>query len=184
MRPYSVEDIRRCFAASNDFNEIFDAFQAALAGRLMQLELYRELFANRSLTPDEVRLFGEKLAAEFPSLAYDVYLWLAGQFEVTTSADDNFDLAFHYYRKAAGVRPSEPDPYVDACDCYDPDLNIPPSALLVDFLQQGIRSVPDPRRLYLCLARLHELKGDMEQGELYRRKSEDPGFPGDAPPAA
>jgi tetratricopeptide (TPR) repeat protein len=184
MRTFSIEDIRRCFASSNDFNEIFDAFQAALAGRIVDVELYRQLFANRSLTPDEIRLFGEKLAAEFPTLAYDVYLWLASLFEATVSSEDNYDLAFHYYQKAADVRPSEPEPYVDACDCHDPDLNIPPSALLIEFLNRGVGKVPDPRRLYLALARLYELGGDPERGELFRRKAEDPGFTPPATPAA
>lgn len=184
MRTFSVEDIRRCFAASEDFNEIFDAFQAALAARLGELEIYRQLFANRSLTADEVRLFGEKLAAEFPPLAYDIFLWLASQFEATVSSEDNYDLAFHYYRKAAGVRPSEPEPYVRAFDCHDPDLNIPPSAALIEFLHQGAEGVPDPRRIHLCLAQMYERGGDADRGEHFRRRAEDPGSGGSPGPSA
>jgi hypothetical protein len=138
MRPYSVEEIRRCFATSTDFNEIFDVFQGALAQRVQDLEPYRLLFWNHSLTPDEVRLFGEKLAAEFPVIAYDVYLWLASIFEVTSSTSDNYDLAIRYYRRAAAARPDEVDPYLDACDCYDPDLNIPPLSTLIEFLKQRV----------------------------------------------
>ncbi len=62
MRTYSVEEIRRCFSNSSDFNEIFDAFQSALSQNLKDVEPYRLLFWNHSLSPDEVRLFGEKLA--------------------------------------------------------------------------------------------------------------------------
>jgi len=80
MRSYSLDEIRHCFSTSTDFNEIFDVFQAALAQRCADLDVYRLLFWNHSLTPDEVRLFGEKLAGEFPALAYDVFLWLAGMF--------------------------------------------------------------------------------------------------------
>ncbi|MRR13221.1 hypothetical protein EG835_12365, partial [bacterium] len=104
MPTYTVDEIRRCFATSTDFNEIFDVFQAALAQRIQDLEPYRLLFWNHSLTPDEVRLFGEKLGAEFPAIAYDVYLWLASIFEVTSSASDNFALAIRYYRRAAAAR--------------------------------------------------------------------------------
>lgn len=173
MRTYSVEDIRRCFSSSSDFNEIFDAFQAALTQKLKDVEPYRLLFWNQSLTPDEVRLFGEKLAAEFPDLAYDVFLWLASVFEVTYSALDNFELALYYYQKAASVQPGEPDPYLDASDCYDPDLNIPPLASLIDFVKKGAERATNPLPLYKRLAYLFELAGDTEQSELYRRKAED-----------
>lgn len=172
MRTYTVNDIRECFSTSTDFNEIFDAFQAALSQKLKDVEPYRLLFWNHSLTPDEVRLFGEKLAAEFPDLAYDVYLWLASVFEVTYSSVDNFELALHYYQKAASVKPAQPDPYLDACDCYDPDLNIPPLASLIEFVKKGADRAANPIPLYKRLAYLYERAGDLEQSAFYRQKGE------------
>ena len=62
MRSYSLDDIRQTFSTSTDFNEIFDVFQAALHQKIKDVEPYRLLFWNQSLTPDEIRLFGEKLA--------------------------------------------------------------------------------------------------------------------------
>lgn len=172
MRAYSVEEIRQCFSRSTDFNEIFDAFQSALTQKLKDVEHYRLLFWNHSLTPDELCLFGEKLAAEFPDIAYDVFLWLASVFEVTYSSSDNYELALHYYQRAAAAQPSQPDPYLDACDCYDPDLNIPPLSSLIDFVKHGLQHVVNPVSLYKRLAHLYELAGDIEQSEFYRRKAE------------
>jgi len=185
MRSYSLEDIRQTFSTATDFNEIFDVFQAALGQKVKDVELYRLLFWNQSLTPDEIRLFGEKLSAEFNDLAYDVYLWLASVFEVTSSSDDNYELALHYYQKAATARPVEPDPYLDACDCYDPDLNIPPLHALVEFLKRGVEHVLQPASLYKRLAQLYDLAGDTEQSEWCRQKAEgqenqeNPGKPDD-----
>jgi tetratricopeptide (TPR) repeat protein len=172
MRTYSVEEIRRCFSSSTDFNEIFDVFQSAIAQNIKDVEPYRLLFWNHSLTPDEVRLFGEKLAAVFPDLAYDVYLWLASIFEVTYSANDNYELAVQYYQKAALARPAEPDPYLDACDCYDPDLNIPPIQSLIEFVKRGAEHVTNPSSLYRRLAQLYQLAGDEEKSEQYRRRAD------------
>jgi tetratricopeptide (TPR) repeat protein len=180
MLPRSLEEIRKCFSSSTDFNEIFDAFESALAQQIKDLEPYRLLFWNHSLTADEVRLFGEKLAAEFPDIAYDVYLWLASVFEVTHSSTDNYELAIHYYQKAASAKPDEPDPYLDACDCYDPDLNIPPIANLIEFLKRGIGHVRMPGSLYKRLAYLYEFAGDVQQSEYYRRKADEP--PHETPP--
>ena len=184
-RSYTVEEIRRCFSTSTDFNEIFDVFQAALGQRLKDVEPYRLLFWNHSLTPDEVRLFGEKLAAEFPDMSYDVYLWLASVFEVTYSGNDNFELAIHYYQKAAWAKPAEPDPYLDACDCYDPDLNIPPLAMLIEFVKHGLDHVKNPNSLHKRLSQLYNLAGDVEKSDYYRHLAEEGSSEAtDAPPPA
>jgi hypothetical protein len=171
MRSYSLDEIRHCFSTSTDFNEIFDVFQAALAQRCADLDVYRLLFWNHSLTPDEVRLFGEKLAGEFPALAYDVFLWLAGVFEATYSGSDNHELAVIYFKKAAGVRADAVEPYLKICDCYDPDLNIPPLVVLIEFVLEGLTRVGDASPLYLRLADLYDIAGDRQQGEYYRRKA-------------
>jgi len=171
MRRYSQDEIRQCFTSSTDFNEIFDVFQAALAQRIDDLEVYRLLFWNHSLTPDEVRLFGEKLASEFPRLSYDVFLWFAGMFEATYSSSDNHELAVLYFMKAAAARPDAVEPYLKICDCYDPDLNIPPLSGLIEFVLQGLRFVGDADSLYLRLADLYDFAGDPQQAEYYRRKT-------------
>jgi tetratricopeptide (TPR) repeat protein len=173
MPRFTLDEIRFKFANATDFNEIFDAFEDCLEQKIQDVELYRLLFWNHSLGPDELCLFGEKLAKEFPGIAYDVYMWLASVFEVTYSSYDNFDLALTYYRKASEISPSEPDPYLDACDCYDPDLNIPPADVLIEFLQQGLKRVVHRKNLLLRLGRLYEAIGDTEQSEFYRRLADE-----------
>jgi hypothetical protein len=137
------------------------------------VEPYRLLFWNNALTADEVRLFGDKLASEFPALAYDVYLWLASIFEVSREGAESLDLAVLYYQKAAGARPAEPDPYLDACDCYDPDLNFPPLPQLIEFLKRGIPNMVNPVSLYKRLAQLYELSGDPDEAERCRRLADE-----------
>jgi tetratricopeptide (TPR) repeat protein len=170
MHTYSIEEIRHCFANATDFNEIFDVFQSALAQKVADLEPYRLLFWNPALSSDEIQLFGQKLATEFPEIAYDVFLWLAAVFKVTTSQRDNFELAIRYYRQAARRKPSEGEPYLGACDCHDPDLNIPPRALLIEFLEEGLPHVADPIPVLRNCARLLELDGRPDAAEECRRK--------------
>jgi tetratricopeptide (TPR) repeat protein len=169
------EDIRSVFTHSADFNQIFDAFESALRARTDDIELYRQLFWNKALTPDELCLFGEKLALEFPHLAYDTYMWLANVFELTFFQYDNYELALCYYRKAAAVNPKEPDPYLDACDCYEPDLNIPPIDQLIDFLKRGAGQVVHPKQLYLRLARLYSITGQEDESLRYQILANDAG---------
>lgn len=177
MPSSSKEEIQRRFSTSKDFNEIFDAFEDAIIQRIDDIEIYRLLFWNHSLTPDERCLFGEKLVQEFPAVAYDVYMWLANVFEVTYSMYDNYELAIEYYKKAASVRPGEPDPYLDAADCYEPDLNIPPIDVLIEFLKDGVQYLANPKSVYHRLSYLYQMAGDSDLSEYYRTKADELGVP-------
>jgi hypothetical protein len=182
MARFTVDEIRRRFAGSNDFNEIFDAFEDAVNQRLVDLQLFRLLFWNHSLTPDELCLFGEKLAKEYPDIAFEVYRWLASVFAVTYSAYDNYELALTYYKKAAYTRPSDPASYLDASDCYEPDLNIPPIDALIDFLKFGLDHVTAPEQLLRRLSALYALFGDPDLSEYYKLKADEAGTTS-SPPA-
>jgi tetratricopeptide (TPR) repeat protein len=173
MTNLSRDDIRFRFSNSTTFNEIFDAFQSAIQQGIDDIELYRLLFWNDSLTADEIILFGEKLTKVFPPLRYDVYMWMANVFEAVHGTSDNFERALEYYEMAAAVEPSSPDPYIDACDSHDPDLNIPPAKHLIDFLLRGLEFVVEKRPLYLRLMEFYQIVGDNDLAEYYRQKAEE-----------
>ena len=175
MARFTPEHIRATFATSQDFNELFDAFEDAIGQGLQDLELYRLLFWNNALGPDELGMFGEKLARVYPDLAYETFMWLANVFEVIYSSYDNFELAIRYYRKAALARPTEPDPYLNAIDCYEPDLNIPPAEILVAFLKDGLKTVTNTKVLLQRLSYLYQMTGDRQQSDYYRGLADDLG---------
>jgi tetratricopeptide (TPR) repeat protein len=181
MQKLSVDEIRRRFESSREFNEIFDAFEQAIEQHIDDIELYRQLFWNQSLKAEELCLFGEKLSKEYTHLAYDVYMWLARIFEVTHSVNDNYELALRYYKKAAETRPNENKPYLNAAECYEHDLRIPPIYSLIEFLKQGALTVPEPKQIYEKLAHFYELTGNDEMSMYYKRKLEE-GQPPQAPP--
>jgi len=176
LQTYTLEEIRRCFGSSTDFNEIFDAFQSAINQQVKDVEPYRLLFWNHALTADEVRLFGEKLAHEFPDLAYDVYLWLASIFEVTQG--DNYELAVHYYQKAAPRPPRGARSVPRRLRLLRSRSQHSPLASLIEFVKHGVQHVKNPINLYKRLAYLYELAGDPEQGEYYRRLADEASTPG------
>ncbi|MBI2428224.1 MAG: hypothetical protein HYV29_05410 [Ignavibacteriales bacterium] len=171
----SRTEIRHIFNTSKNFNELFDAFDEAILQGIDDVELYRILFWNDSLGSDELILFGEKLAREFRHIAYDVYMWLANIFEVLFGKKDNFEMALTYYQKAAAIKPDEPDPYLDACDCYNPDLDIPPAKNLIEFLKIGLEFVHNKKSICLRLAVLYQSIGEKDLAEYYRVKGDESG---------
>ncbi|MEN3038846.1 MAG: hypothetical protein ABDI07_06810 [Candidatus Kryptonium sp.] len=166
--PY--DEIRRRFIESEDFNEIFDAVEEAIRQKIEDVELYRLLFWNNSLSAEAIAMFGEKIASEFPSIAYDIYMWLASVFEVVYSKFDNYEGALKFYRKASQIKPQEIDPYLDAADCYDPDLNIPPAEALIEFLIEGLKYVRTPKPIYQRLCALNKAIGNEEMARYYEQK--------------
>ena len=184
MSKLTIEDIRKRFDTSKDFNEIFDAFEHAIRQRYDDIELYRQLFWNNTLKPEELCLFGEKLAKEFQHLSYDAYMWLANVFEATQSVYDNYELALRYYKKSASVKPDKIEPYLNAADCYEPDLNIPPINILIDFLKQGANTIPQPIPIHQKLATLYELAGNDEMSKYFKRKAEEGKPPAPDQPSA
>lgn len=173
MSNLSIEEIRKRFELSKEFNEIFDAFDDAIRQRIEDIELYKLLFWNPTLTPDELCLFGETLAREYPPLAYDTFMWLGDIFEVTYAMYDNHLRSLEYFQKAAAVRDDEATPYLAAANCYEPDLNIPPIAVLLEFLKKGATRVKRPRLIFERLIELYEYAGNDEMTEYYRRKLHD-----------
>ena len=182
MNKLSLEEIRSRFESSKEFNEIFDAFEHAIGQHVDDIELYKVLFWNQTLTPNELCLFGEKLAKELPGLAYSVYMWLANVFEVTYSTYDNHELAFAYFQKAAGALPASPDPYLEAAACHETDLNIPPLSALIDFLRTGSELVKDPVPFYEKLIHCYELSNNDEMTSYYRRKLRERSSSSERPP--
>jgi hypothetical protein len=169
MDPLSPDELRHLFTSSEDFNELFDTLEEAIRQRIEDIDVYRLLFWNKSLKMDELIFFGERLVLEFPNVAYDIYMWLAQVFQTTFGLSDNYHAATRYYQKAALVRPSSPDPYLELCDCYDADLNIPPLDALLEFVNEGLHHVEDKKPLYSRLAYLYKIIGDDERSNYYLR---------------
>ena len=177
MAQRSADELRHCFETSKNPNELFDAFEEAIALRIGEFQYYRSLFWNFALTADELCLFADKLAKEFPALGYEVFIWLAHIFAIMRSSNDNFELAMIYFQKSAAIQPDNLEPYLDAADCYNSDINIPPVKTLIDFLKSGIEHIAEPRALYERLAYLYEMCDNDEMRDYFRRKAGDENLP-------
>jgi len=168
MSRYSEEQIRHLFSASASFNELTEALEEALAQNIGDLNFYMQLIHNHNLPPDERSLFGEKIAKERPEWRYDIFMALAKLFELTSYTSDNYERAMRYYRKAAGERPAETEPYMHAARCYNPIVTIPPFEELVRFVKEGVIHAHGKKELLYEIASLYEARGDQAQAHFYR----------------
>ena len=171
MSNLSKEEIERIFLSSNDFNELFDAFENAIKQKIDDFELYQKLFWNSFLTIDEIILFGEKLVLVQPENSFEIFFWMANIFEALYSEKDNLEHAFNYYKKASIVKPTSEIPFIKAFESFDQDLNLPPIDNLIDFLKNGVELVYKKGKIYKHLGNLYKIKGDPQHEEYYYSKA-------------
>ncbi|MGE5439432.1 MAG: hypothetical protein ACM3UR_06200, partial [Bacteroidota bacterium] len=92
-------DLEKIFREATSSGELFDSFQKAIKHKLKDAELYKILLSNISLSPDEIKMYTEKLCREYGDIRYDIYMWAANILE-SMHAGEHLETAFEYYRKA------------------------------------------------------------------------------------
>lgn len=163
------EEIERIFRSSNDSNEIFDAFQASLLLKITDVELYKILIGNPTLSFDEIAMYTEKLSNEFPNFSFELYLWTAQLLETKSLNIDALETALHYYAKAAKINPADHTPFIKAINLYNYEMNFNLNELVEEFVESGIKSVKNLSSLYKTLADHFKKIGDEESTKKYLR---------------
>jgi tetratricopeptide (TPR) repeat protein len=169
MEKYHYEYI---FKNSKNSDELFDTFDKAVKEGIDNFEIYKILFWNPALSKNEVCMFVKKLAASFPKLSYDVYMWGAKVIELSYENDDNLETVITFYKKAAESNNKLTEPYIRALDCYNADLKIPQPSTLVNFVKRGVSKVNDPSILYYKLSELYGKMGNIELKNHYVAQGE------------
>ncbi len=173
MEYLTRDEIRQRFEFATEFNEIFDALEHALEQQFDDPDLYKVMFWNKSLSPDEVGMFAEQVNKHFPHRAYENYIWLAEMSAIVFASEDNFERAILYYHKAAHANPTSVEPYIKAVLCYDPDIKIPPAKHLIEFVKSGIPLVTEKKKMYQRLSYLYEQIGNDEMTHYFRHLADE-----------
>ena len=148
-----MEDIKKylekIFRESTSSDELFDAFEKSLQYKIKDVQMYKILLGNIVLTSDEIKLFTEKLCAEYPELSPELYMWTGSILE-SEPTTDNLDSAFNYYKKAILNKPADHQPYCSILKMYNNDLDYPPRHQIEILFEKGLREVIN--RSKLCFA--------------------------------
>jgi hypothetical protein len=141
-------DIEKIFRESDSNGELFDTFMRAIHYKINDLDLYKILLANISLSIDELKLFTEKVCSEFSDLTYDIYLWSATILENV----DSIETAFEYYNKAIDTKKIECKPYLSIIKMYNADLDFPPRNSVIQIFKRGLNDVKFKSKLCYGIA--------------------------------
>jgi hypothetical protein len=149
-------NLEKVFQNSKNPDELFDAFQLIIYKKVNDLELFKILLANPVLSQDELLMFTEKLALDFPGSSYDIYLWLAKVIENKTHHLECQDIALKYLIQASRLRPENNEPLIRSIDLYNFDLELSLNENIISFINKAIGNVNIKSKIYYRLARLYK----------------------------
>lgn len=159
-------DLERVFREATSSGELFDSFQRALKHKLKDAELYKILLSNIILSPDEIKMYTDKLCREYKEIRYDIYMWAANILE-SMHAEEHHEAAFEYYKKAIEVDRTGHQPYISLVKMYNRDLDIPPKKVLLEILKNGIEEVQHKSKLCMAIADLYGILQDVVMKQKY-----------------
>lgn len=159
-------DLERIFREASSSGELFDSFQKALKHKLKDADLYKILLSNIILTPDEIKMYTEKLCREYKDISYDIYMWAANILE-SMHAEEHLETAFEYYRKAIETNRSDHQPYIFLVKMYNPELDLPPKKDLLELLKNGLETVRHKSKLCRAIADFYDILQDKMMKQKY-----------------
>lgn len=159
-------DLEKIFREATSSGELFDSFQKAIKHKLKDVELYKILLSNIMLSPDEIKMYTEKLCREYREIRYDIYMWAANILE-SMHAEEHLETAFEYYRKAIESDRTSCQPYLSLAKMYNPELDVPPKKVLLELLKNGLPEVQYKSRLCRAIAELYEVLQDKIMKQKY-----------------
>jgi len=146
------EKIENTFRYSSSQDELFDAFREAIRREVKNPETFKILLANPTLSPDEIKMYTEKLIRELPHSAFDFNMWTASVFENYSNDYEKLEDAFNYYYSALFYKPTSPEPLLRLLNLYNYEIDLPSNGRIVNLIEDLAASVENKSRVYYALA--------------------------------
>ena len=162
-----VKKIEETFRNSKSPDELFDTFQNAININLGDLETFKILLANPTLSPDEIKMFTEKLIKEIPNKALDLLLWTGKVFENHPDNYKHLEDAFSYYHRAISLQPNSHEPFLRLLNLYNHEIEFPTNQKILDVIDESVAAVDRKSKVYYALANHYKRCGDSKLEAKY-----------------
>lgn len=172
MRQFDYDKIENTFRYSNSSNELFDAFQTAMENGIKDADLFKVLIGNPVLSNDELKMYTEKLAATYPELGYDMFMWAARIFENKVTDYDCIVDSFEYYQKAAEYKPKDCEPFIKLINLYNTDMDLPVNRAIISAVDDCIPRLNKKSKVYYSMAELYKQLGEQDKAKEYMELAE------------
>lgn len=159
--------LENVFRNSTSPDEIFDAVNLAVQNKVDNIDLYKILLANPTLSKDELIMFTEKICREFVPYKFDLYVWIAKLFESNYNDYHYIENSLHYYQKAFLINPENELPLLSALNLYNYDLELPINKNILQLVNTGEPTIKNKSVLYNKLSEHFGKTGNYELKNKY-----------------
>ncbi len=166
------EKIELVFRTSENFDELFDAFQKALQLHIDDVETYKILFANPFLKLYENKLLTKKLCESFPHLCSEIYLWNAEILSAKKYDNEWRKTAVEFYILASDNLPTDVTPLIKLLELYDHEIALPENEIIIKEVKNRMELVEDKKSLYTALADFYKAENKPHLERKYRGLAE------------
>ena len=167
MNDEHIIKIETAFRCANSFDELFDSFREALKIGLSDMNIYRILLSNPKLSPDEIKIFAEKLIKEFSANSFMLSLWTAEIFENYPNIREGVDEAIHYYSRAIHYLPSSHKPLLGLLNLYNYETDFITNKKIVDLINSTLPTVDLKSKVYYALADHYKKTGNVQLATIH-----------------
>ncbi len=168
-----IKRIEDTFRNSASSDELFDAFQNAIKMKLRDIGTFKILIANPTLTPNEIKMFTEKLLNEIPSNSFDLLLWTGKVFENHPHNYRHLEDTISIYQRAIAHKPSSHEPLLKLLNLYNHELDLPTNRKILSLINESIDFVNRKSKVYYALANHYKKCSDPNLEKNYLRLAEE-----------
>ena len=172
----NLDDVKRIedtFRNSRSPDELFDAFQNAIKINLSDIDTFKILIANPTLTPNEIKMFTEKLLKETPGNALDLLLWTGKVFENHPDNYNHLEETILIYQRALSYKPTSHEPLLKLLHLYNHEIDFPTNQKILDLIDESVAAVDKKSKVYYALAKHYKKCGDPKLEKKYLQLAEE-----------
>lgn len=144
--------IENIFRSSSSRDELFDAFHSAINSKIKNPDTFKILLANPTLSPDEIKMYTEKIIQELPPNAFDLNMWTAGVFENYLHDYECLEDSLNYYHRALFTKPTSHEPLIKILNLYNYDIDVPANRRIVNIVEDAVAGTDRKSKVYYALA--------------------------------
>ena len=146
------QKIENIFRNSSSPDELFDAFHTALKLKIKSADTFKILLANPTLSPDEVKMFTEKLIREQPGNAFEFNMWTGSVFENFISDYERLEDTLEYYKRAIFHKPNACEPLLKLLNLFNYEIDLPSNSRIINIIQDSVAATDQKSKVYYALA--------------------------------
>jgi len=172
MNTEESKKIEEIFRNSESHDELFDAFQIAVNIKFRDPEVFKILIANPVLSPDEIKMFTEKLINVIPEQTYNILMWTGKIFESHPNHYDHLEDAFNYYNRAISHQPESFMPYLRLLNLYNYEIDYPMNRKIIGTIENLASKVDQKSKVYYALSAHYKKCGNKDLEAEYLAMAE------------